>query len=150
MKIIFLPWMIAPLIVNFLQLGVKLGTRILMKRRQNVRLMKSFDLQQSCAIPMILELHCSLAANWRISWITIGNIVESCLLKQKISFISIYIVQQVRQERDASFKEDKPAGSPSKARGADPADGGLLQGLPGFCFCLFSHPPAIHSGGGEN
>lgn len=86
--------------------------------------------------------------NWQCSGICP---VVSCLLKQKISFISIYIVQQqVSQEGDASFKEDKPAGSSSKARGADPADGGLLQGLPGFCFCLFFHPPTIHSGGGEN
>ena len=47
------------------------------------------------------------------------------------------------RQRDASFKKDKPAGCSSKARRTDPADGGILQGLPGpsllFC-CVYFHP----------
>ena len=53
------------------------------------------------------------------------------------------IVQQVRQQRDASFKEDEPAGGSTKARGADPADGGILQGVSGFSCCLFFTHPAF-------
>ena len=45
------------------------------------------------------------------------------------------------RQRDASFKKDKPAGCSSKARRTHPADGGILQGLPGpslmFCVCIF-------------
>ena len=49
---------------------------------------------------------------------------------------------------DATFTKDEPTGGSAKARGADPADGGLLQSLPGLNLSFFSHAN-VHSGGGE-
>ena len=83
-----------------------------------------------------------------MDWTRTGRNIQSDLFQTQLWNVlnaSNYlneIVWQVRQERDASFKEDQPTGSSSKARRADPADGGILQGVPGFRFVYF-HPPAI-------